>query len=124
MILLLLLSLWYQPYFNIMPDSTVESLKKAGREVDVTRLPRIQAKLLRDDLEWMSRGYSDRQMEFMVAVVLQLGIEKAEKRLDEKDLTPEIKARIESFLVLAPLEIERRRKRCENMKDYELKFYY
>lgn len=118
---------WYKEYFDQMREATVESLKKMGSEVVVTNNPKIQAQLLKEDLIWMQKGYSDRQMDFIVAVVLQLGLEKAYTELEKvkDDLEKEkIKERIELFIILGEPEVERIKESVLPMKDYELNFYY
>ncbi len=100
---------------------------------DVTRNPRIQAALLREDLEWMQRGYSDRQIDFTVLVVLELSVPRAKRLLEDTEYLEglggnkeAVIARIESYLDLVPLEIEKLTKRFKDrpLKSYELKFYY
>ena len=110
-----------------MSGATVTSLEKMGTEIVVTGSPIIQPKLLREDLHWMQRGYSNRQMDFIVAVVLELGLEKAHKELaiamDDPELNNRIQS-IESFILLGNVEIKRRKRDLLPMRDYELKFYY
>jgi hypothetical protein len=122
---------WYKPLLKQMPTNTAKNIKKAGYLMDCTRNPRIMAALFKEDLEWMARGYSERQMNLIIAIALEFAIQNAKDLLNDTEALDKVNGnrervveRLKTFIDLAPLEIERRREGLDNMKSYELKFYY
>lgn len=60
--------------------SAAEYAHKVATGFDPQRSLRIQEALLREDLTWMSRGFSRRQMDLMVFVSVALSLERAEAK--------------------------------------------
>ena len=107
---------------------TTQHLKEAGQGFDVERSLRVQAALFREDLVWMNRGYTERQLNLMVFVAVTESMKKAEKRRDELDLTDQNdRAKLENiklFLKAAEFYLEREVEKLKDLKDWELDLYY
>ena len=66
-----------------LTSSAAEYARKVADGFDPERSLRIQEALLREDLVWMSRGFSRRQMDLMVFVSVALSLEQADQQSDE-----------------------------------------
>lgn len=118
---------WYKKHTDQLYPATWDSLQKISKEFEITHSAVVQAALFEEDLNWMQRGYSDRQVDFMVAVALQLAVNRAMKEFEAMDDDPKLKAtrkRIGGFIFFGTAEIDRRREDLDNLRDYELLFYY
>jgi hypothetical protein len=60
--------------------SAAEYARKVSAGFDPERSLRIQEALLREDLVWLSRGFSRQQMDLMVFVSVALSLEQADAR--------------------------------------------
>jgi len=63
-----------------MAPATAEHLQVAAAEFDAERNLRVQQALFREDLVWMSRGYSQQQLDLMVFVAVALSLELSVER--------------------------------------------
>ena len=63
--------------------SAAEYARKVAAGFDPERSLRIQEALLREDLTWLSRGFSRQQMDLMVFVSVALSLEQADARSGE-----------------------------------------
>ncbi len=104
---------------------------------DPIRNPRIQFALLKGDLAWQNRGYTDRQMSLMAVLAIRGAIPDAEakiKSLEKKIEEDEENATkyedqiytIGDFIEGAKEIIEREKEEFKlgEMPDYMLKFYF
>lgn len=122
-----------QDFVSKLAPGTAESLQKISAEFDLERNLRIQQALFREDLNWMQRGYSDRQIDLMVFVAVALSLERAkELEVELREAMKEkpesnIARRLESVVLYqsqALTMLHRMSQDLENVRDYELKFYY
>jgi hypothetical protein len=122
-----------QGFMSKLAPGTAESLQKISAEFDLERNLRIQQALFREDLNWMQRGYSDRQIDLMVFVAVALSLERAKelevelREVMKEKPEPKVARRLESVVLYqsqALSMLDRMSRELENVRDYELKFYY
>jgi hypothetical protein len=116
-----------------LPPSTAASLQKISGEFQLERSLRVQQALFREDLSWMQRGYSTRQIDLMVFVAVALSLERANasavelQRVMEAEPEPKIARRLES-LVLYQMQamsiLLRLSRKLEDVRADEIRFYY
>ena len=63
-----------------LTHSAADYARKVAAGFDPERSLRIQEALLREDLTWLSRGFSRQQMDLMVFVAVALSLEQADAR--------------------------------------------
>ena len=66
-----------------LTSSAAEYLQRVAAGFDPERSLRVQQGLLREDLQWQSRGFTRRQMDLMVFVSVALSLDAAEVRVAE-----------------------------------------
>lgn len=122
-----------QRFISRLAPGTAESLQKISAEFDLERNLRIQQALFREDLNWMQRGYSARQIDLMVFVAVALSLERAKelevelREVMKETPEPKIARRLESVVLYqtqALTMLDRMSGDLENVREYELKFYY
>lgn len=116
-----------------LAPATAESLQNISAEFELERSLRIQQALFREDLNWMQRGYSARQIDLMVFIAVALSLERAKelavelRQVMEEKPEPTIARRLGSVVLYqtqALTMLHRLSRELENVRDYELKFYY
>ena len=68
-----------QAFVPRLTRSAAEYARKVGAGFDPERSLRIQEALLREDLVWLSRGFSRQQIDLMVFVSVALSLEQADE---------------------------------------------
>jgi len=119
--------------FDRLPESSQRNIELLGEGFEERVPPKLQIRLLRQDIEWQNRGFSDRQVRLISALALYRAIGNAEEELaplmhiDGAELSDTQRTRkreLISFIAVATLFVEDEAKALENMKDYELTFLY
>ena len=94
---------------------------------------RVQEALFREDLVWLKRGYTERQLDLIVFLALALSLDQADDRLavlcssSENRDGWEMKrrtARIDLYRIQARTVLERLSTRLLNLDDHELTFFF
>lgn len=85
--------------------------------------------LFREDLEWLNRGYTERQLDLIVFLAVAESINKAKrvrKGLEESKEDGVLKrlVNIKLFLAAAESYLELNSKKLESIKDWEFRFDY
>ena len=113
--------------------STASNLRRVGGEFDLERNLRIQEALFREDLLWLNRGYSPKQMDLMVFVAVALSLENAgevESELRdslEADLDPKVMRRLKAvdfYRAQAVQLLQRLSRELDSIPKGEFAFHY
>jgi len=127
-----LLNRAYSLLSRLMPP-TASRLRTVAYHFDVERNLRIQEALFREDLIWQDRGYTDRQIDLMVFLVVALSLDRAAdlafdlRRTLQEQYDPQIARRHESinqYRAHAVAFLDRVSSRLVDMRDEEMKFYF
>jgi hypothetical protein len=120
-------------FLSRLVPSTATHLRLVAAEFDLERNLRIQQALFREDLQWLNRGYSQKQMDLMVFIAVALSLEKAgevktalRSSLDD-NLDPSVMSRlkaVELYQSQAVAMLRRLSRELENMPNRELRFHY
>ncbi len=123
--------------FNTMIPSTQVHIKSLATGFDPIRKARIQFGLLKDDIVWENRGFSDRQISLIAVFALHGAISDAEAKIEslgKKAEEDEENAKkyedqiytIGNFIEGAKKIIEREKEEFKfgEMPDWMLKFYF
>lgn len=116
-----------------LEPSSVAHLQSLAKGFDLERSLRVQQSLLREDLIWQNRGFTARQIDLMVFVAVALSVEKAVQL--EIELRPSLKdgsdpkqrrrlERIQEYRQQAVDFLDRISPNLENLREYELKFFF
>ncbi len=116
-----------------LAPSTAASLQKISGEFQLERSLRVQQALFREDLSWMQRGYSARQIDLMVFIAVALSLERANasavelQRVMETKHEPKIARRLDALDLYqrqAMSMLLRLSRELEDLRDDEIRFYY
>lgn len=116
-----------------LTPSTAGHLRNVAEGFDLERSLRVQQALLREDLIWQNRGFTDRQIDLMVFLAVALTLDKAAGleiellRSLEDSSDPEVRRRLErvrQYRRQAITFLSRVAPGLENLRDYELRFYF
>ncbi len=116
-----------------LAPSTAASLRKISGEFQLERSLRVQQALFREDLSWMQRGYSARQIDLMVFIAVALSLKRANasavelQRVIETKPEPKIARRLDALDLYqrqAMSMLLRLSRELEDLRDDEIKFYY
>ena len=116
-----------------LEPSSVAHLQKVAKGFDLERSLRVQQSLLREDLIWQNRGFTARQIDLMVFVAVALTVERAarveiELRQSLNDNSePKQRRRFErvqEYRQQAVDFLDRVSPNLENLREYELKFFF
>lgn len=116
-----------------LKPSTADHLEKVSEQFELERSLRVQQALFREDLTWLNRGYSSRQMDVMVFIAVALSIERAIVLTGELSSVYEnhhdakTKERLESVTLYQTQALSLLRgltRQLQDVKDYELKFFF
>jgi hypothetical protein len=120
-------------FLSRLVPTTATHLRLVAAEFDLERNLRIQQALFREDLVWLNRGYSPKQMDLMVFIVVALSLEeagevKAELRgsLDD-NLDPKVMSRLKAvdlYQSQAVAMLRRLSRDLESIPDREFRFHY
>jgi hypothetical protein len=117
---------------KLLPTTAVH-LRRAGEEFDLERNLRIQESLFREDLEWLNRGYSERQIDLMVFVAVASSLERigdvesALCRTLDENLDPDAMRKLKSVALYRTQAIALLRRLSSELDDVsgeELRFHY
>jgi hypothetical protein len=120
-------------FLSRLESSSAAHLRKLASGFDPERSLRIQQALLREDLIWQNRGYSARQLDLMVFIAVALTVQSATEReielrsSGEDGADPKMKRRLEriqQYKHEAIAFLDRISPDLENVREYELKFYF
>ena len=120
-------------FMSRLKPSTADNLEKISEEFELERSLRIQQALFREDLNWLNRGYSTRQIDVMVFIAVALSLERAMdltvelRRAYESTADPKSKARLEAVVLYQAQALSLLHglsRQLEKVPDYELKFYF
>jgi hypothetical protein len=116
-----------------LQPATAANLRGVAAEFDLERNLRIQQALFREDLVWMNRGYSARQMDLMIFVTVALSLESAGKLESElrrslnQNLDPKVMRRLKAidlYMSQAVALLQRLSRELDDIPNHELRFYY
>jgi hypothetical protein len=136
-LLLVVMSTFAQPDLDRLYDqlsrSTQASIKQTGSGFKFTRAPKHQVILFREELNWLNRGYSERQIRLISTLVLYKAIGHAERELDDIQVVDEdewtdkqrVRAKqLQSFIASAIAYVDLEAETIKDMKSYELRFHF
>lgn len=115
--------------YDRLSEASQQSIERLGAGFEARVPPKLQIRLLRQDLEWQQRGYSARQMRLISALALYKAAATAEQELEDlmaiNEPSDKDRARISeltNFIVVAVPFVEDEAEALEDMKEYELMF--
>jgi hypothetical protein len=112
-----------------LPTATTDYLKGAADGIKLDRPLRVQEQLFRDDLSWQNRGFSKKQADLMVFVIVALSLRRVEvevTKLKERD-DPWARSRIGRISIYKYQAFVLLDKLSEGLKDLspsEFSFYF
>jgi hypothetical protein len=122
-----------QRFLSRLPPTTAAHLRLVAAEFDMERNLRIQQALFREDLVWLNRGYSPKQMDLMVFIAVALSLESAgevktdlRRSLDD-NLDPKVVSRLKAvdlYQSQAVAMLRRLSRELESIPNRELRFHY
>jgi hypothetical protein len=122
-----------QRYLSRLLSTTAGHLRLVSAEFDVERSLRIQEALFREDLVWLNRGYSPKQMDLMVFITVALSLETTGEVRDElrrsldDNLDPKVMRRlkaVELYQSQAVAMLRRLSRELETLPNREFRFHY
>lgn len=120
-------------FLSRLLPSTASNLRRVAVEFDLERNLRVQQALFREDLVWLNRGYSPRQMDLMVFVAVALSLESAGEveselhRSLEGDLDPKVMRRLKAVSLYQSQAVQmlhRLSRDLESIPKQEFGFHY
>ena len=122
-----------QRFLSRLQPTTAAHLRLVAAEFDLERNLRIQQALFREDLVWLNRGYSPKQMDLMVFITVALSLESAgevrtelRRSLDD-DLDPKVMRRmkaVDRYQSQAVAMLRRMSSELESVPNREFRFHY
>ena len=106
-----------------MKPATVESIKLVSKEFIGIKPFKKQAELFVEHLDWLNRGYSDRQKTIIVLCAATIAAERIEKEFEaEKEV--DRRYYLSKFLEDFKSWSEQKIRELGEVKEYELRFFY
>jgi hypothetical protein len=67
-----------------LPARTLASIEQMGREISLVRPYRLQLALMKEDLVWLNRGYSERQIMIVQVIALDTSLKREPNEEEQK----------------------------------------
>ena len=122
-----------QRYLSRLLPTTASHLRLVAAEFELERNLRIQQALFREDLVWLNRGYSQKQMDLMVFIAVALSLESAGevkselRRSHDDNLDPRVMSRLKAvdlYQSQAVAMLRRLSSELESISSNDFRFHY
>lgn len=118
-----------EEFLSKLNPTTAANIRRVGQEFDAERDLRIQTALFREDLVWLNRGYSAKQMDLMVFLAVYTSIKAAKALRKELEETKEEGAlkrlvSVKIYLKAAEFYLERNSPKLKDLPNHVFRFHY